>query len=285
MWTPDAYEGAPTPVTAYMSVIPKAAGFAALIRILVQALGPLSDDWRWLIGVLAVLTMALGNIVALSQRNLKRMLAYSSIAHTGYMMVGLAAYREGTGFGTDISQIIGLRGVSSVLYYLLAYVFMNIGAFAVLTWLEQRGRGVTLDDIAGLANTDPLPAAAMAIFMVSLMGIPPLIGFYAKYYVIVAAIEANMLWLAIAVVIASGISAYFYLRVVAVMYFSSSDQPDMRPARTQLLNAGLILLVVGNLALGLFSAGIVDLSDEWTSALTNAHVTADTQNAAQVSQP
>jgi NADH-quinone oxidoreductase subunit N len=235
--------------------------------------------------VLAVLTMALGNIVALSQRNLKRMLAYSSIAHTGYMMVGLAAYREGTGFGTDISQIIGLRGVSSVLYYLLAYVFMNIGAFAVLTWLEQRGRGVTLDDIAGLANTDPLPAAAMAIFMVSLMGIPPLIGFYAKYYVIVAAIEANMLWLAIAVVIASGISAYFYLRVVAVMYFSSSDQPDMRPARTQLLNAGLILLVVGNLALGLFSAGIVDLSDELTSALTNAHVPADTQNAAQVSQP
>ena len=278
MWTPDAYEGAPTPVTAYMSVIPKAAGFAALIRILVQALGPLSDDWRWLIGILAVLTMALGNIVALSQQNLKRMLAYSSIAHTGYMMVGLAAYREGTGFGSDISQIIGLRGISATLYYLLAYVFMNVGAFAVLVWIEQRGRGVTLKDIAGLASTDPLPAAAMAIFMVSLMGIPPLIGFYAKYYLIVAAMEADMLWLAIVIVLASMVSAYFYLRVVAVMYFGTSDSRSMA-ARTPLLNAAIILMVAGNLVLGLFSARIVDLSDDWTSALTVAQTTEGTTSA------
>ncbi len=283
MWTPDAYEGAPTPVTAYMSVIPKAAGFAALIRILVQALGPLSEDWRWLIGVLALLTMALGNIVALSQHNLKRMLAYSSIAHTGYMMVGLAAYKEGTGFGADISQIIGLRGVSSTLYYLLAYVFMNIGAFAVLVWIEQRGREATLEDISGLASTDPLPAAAMAIFMVSLMGIPPLIGFYAKYYLIVAAMEADMLWLAITIVIASMISAYFYLRVVAVMYFGSSDR-QTSPVRTPLLNAAIILLVVGNLALGLFSARVVNLSDDWTSALTVAQ-TAESPSAAQATNP
>lgn len=283
MWTPDAYEGAPTPVTAYMSVIPKAAGFAAMIRILVQGLGPLSDDWRWLIGVLAVLTMALGNIVALSQRNLKRMLAYSSIAHTGYMMVGLAAYREGVGFGSDLQSIIGTRGVSSLLYYLLAYVFMNIGAFAVITWIQQRGRGATLDDFSGLASTDPLPAAAMAIFMVSLMGIPPLIGFYAKYYVILAAMEADMLWLALAVVIASGISAYFYLRVVAVMYFSPAGSP-VRASATPLLNAALILLVIGNLALGLFSAGIVDLSNDWTSALTVAQ-TETVTDAARVDAP
>jgi NADH-quinone oxidoreductase subunit N len=284
MWTPDAYEGAPTPVTAYMSVIPKAAGFAAMIRILVQGLGPLSDDWRWLMAILAVLTMMLGNIVALSQRNLKRMLAYSSIAHTGYMMVGLAAYREGTGFGNDLQDLIGTRGVSSLLYYMLAYVFMNIGAFAVLTWVQQRGRGVTLDDIAGLASTDPLPAAAMAVFMVSLMGIPPLIGFYAKYYVILAAMEADMLWLAIMVVIASGISAYFYLRVVAVMYFSAGEQTDTRSIRTPLLNAAIILLVIGNLALGLFSAGIVDLSDDWTNALTVAQ-SGDAPDAAQVNNP
>ncbi|MCO5223240.1 MAG: NADH-quinone oxidoreductase subunit N [Thermomicrobiales bacterium] len=284
MWTPDAYEGAPTPVTAYMSVIPKAAGFAAMIRLLVQGLGPLSEDWRWLIAVLAVLTMMLGNIVALSQRNLKRMLAYSSIAHTGYMMVGLAAYREGTGFGNDLENIIGTRGVSALLYYMLAYVFMNIGAFAVLTWIQARGRGVTLDDVSGLASTDPLPAAAMAVFMVSLMGIPPLIGFYAKYYVILAAMEADMLWLAIAVVLASGISAYFYLRVVAVMYFSSSDVTNTRSVRTPLLNASIILLVIGNLVLGLFSAGIVDLSEDWTNALTVAQTT-DGADAAQVTNP
>lgn len=283
MWTPDAYEGAPTPVTAYMSVIPKAAGFAALIRILVQGLGPLSDDWRWLIGILAVLTMSLGNIVALSQQNLKRMLAYSSIAHTGYMMVGLAVYHESSGFGTDISQIIGLGGISATLYYLLAYVFMNVGAFAVLVWIEQRGRGVTLKDISGLASTDPLPAAAMAVFMVSLMGIPPLIGFYAKYYLIVAAMEADMLWLALVIVLASMVSAYFYLRVVAVMYFGTSDNRTMA-ARTPLLNLAIILMVAGNLALGLFSSRIVDLSDDWASALTVAQST-ESPSAAQVTNP
>jgi NADH-quinone oxidoreductase subunit N len=228
--------------------------------------------------------MLLGNIVALSQRNLKRMLAYSSIAHTGYMMVGLAAYREGSGFGNNLQDFIGTRGVSALLYYMLAYVFMNIGAFAVIVWVQSRGRGATLDDFSGLASSDPLPAAAMAIFMVSLMGIPPLIGFYAKYYVILAAMEADMLWLAVVVVIASGISAYFYLRVVAVMYFSPGEQPDMRSLRTPLLNAAIILLVIGNLALGLFSAGIVDLSDDWTNALTVAQG-GDAPDAAQANTP
>ncbi|MCC6675021.1 MAG: hypothetical protein IT339_07485, partial [Thermomicrobiales bacterium] len=139
------------------------------------------------------------------------------------------------------------------------------------------------EDISGLASTDPLPAAAMAIFMVSLMGIPPLIGFYAKYYLIVAAMEADMLWLAITIVIASMISAYFYLRVVAVMYFGSSDR-QTSPVRTPLLNAAIILLVVGNLALGLFSARVVNLSDDWTSALTVAQ-TAESPSAAQATNP
>ena len=278
MWTPDAYDGAPTPVTAYMSVIPKAAGFAAIIRILIQGLGPLRDDWHWLIAILALLTMAFGNIVAIAQRNIKRMLAYSSIAHTGYMMVGLAAWEAtGTGFGTG-SATTGAsdNGVSSLLYYMLAYAFMNIGAFAIVAWLQHRGAGMMLDDFAGLASRHPLAAAAMTIFMVSLMGIPPLIGFYAKYYVIVAAIDADLLWLALSVVIASAVSAYFYLRVVAVMYFSE-PATEIRPYRTGLLNYGIGLMVVANIVLGLFSERVVDLADKWSGALTVAAQVASTR--------
>lgn len=269
MWTPDAYDGAPTPVTAFMSVGPKAAGFAAIIRIMVEGLGPLRDDWINLIAVLAVLTMTFGNIVALSQRNIKRMLAYSSIAHTGYMLVGLAAYQKvGTGFtglGAD-------RGISSLLYYMLAYTFMNIGAFAVITWVQHRGNGIDLDDFAGLAGSRPLAAASMTIFMVSLMGVPPLLGFYAKYYVILAAIDADMLWLAIVVVLASAVSAYYYLRVVAVMYFNPSEK-SLRGYPTGLLNVGIATLVIANLALGLFSSRLVDLADKWqVAAETTARI-------------
>lgn len=276
MWTPDAYDGAPTPVTAFMSVGPKAAGFAAIIRILVEGLGPLKDDWINLIAVLAVLTMAFGNIVALAQRNIKRMLAYSSIAHTGYMLVGLAAYQQSRAGFTGPDGSTGDRGISSLLYYMLAYTFMNIGAFAVVTWLQHRGRGMMLDDFAGLASSKPLAAAAMTIFMVSLMGVPPLLGFYAKYYVILAAIDADMLWLAIVVVLASAISAYFYLRVVAVMYFNPSDK-QLRPVSTGLLNVGIGTLVVANLALGLFSERFVDLADKWqeSPATETARVTGE----------
>lgn len=264
-WTPDAYDGAPTPVTAFMSVVPKAAAIAAGIRLLVQGLAPLRDDWATLIAILAVVTMLFGNIVALSQRNVKRMLAYSSIAHTGYILAGLAAYRVNDTFsgGTSDNQAI-----SSVLYYLLAYTFMNIGAFAVLAWIQHRGRGMMLDDFAGLAARHPLPAAAMAVFMVSLMGIPPTIGFYAKYYVIVALLNSDLLWLAIAVVIASAISAFFYLRLVATMYFSESSEPETNEASTRLLDFGILAMVVGVFALGLFSSPIIHLASEWTSALT-----------------
>jgi NADH-quinone oxidoreductase subunit N len=280
MWTPDAYEGAPTPVTGYISVVPKVAGFAAMIRILVQGLGPLDGDWVPLIAVLAFVTMALGNIVALSQRNLKRMLAYSSIAHTGYMLVGLAAYQDITGFVAAGEDVTGSRGISALLYYLLAYAFMNIGAFAVVTWVQQRGRGATIDDMAGLASTNPLAALAMAIFMLSLMGIPPLLGFYAKYYVIVSAIEADLLWLAISIVVLSGVSAYFYLRVVAVMYFNAPAVSDegrtFNP--TPLLNAAILVMVAANLLLGLLSTDIVRLGDEWRSALTVAVADTDPTN-------
>ena len=274
MWTPDAYDGAPTPVTAFMSVVPKAAAFAATVRVLVQALGPLRDDWLNLIAVLALITMAFGNIVAISQRNVKRMLAYSSIAHTGYMLVGLAAYQGGqTGFGTGAAET-GDQGIPSLLYYILAYTFMNIGAFAVVAWLQHRGAGMTLDDFSGLATTNPLAAAAMTVFMVSLMGVPPLLGFYAKYYVILAAIDADLLWLALSVVVLSAVSAFFYLRVVAVMYF---NEPDVQPraTTTPLLNIGIAAMVVANIVLGLFSADLTDLAERWSDPVDVEAAVAD----------
>jgi NADH-quinone oxidoreductase subunit N len=265
-WTPDAYDGAPTPVTGFMSVVPKAAAFAAAVRLLIQGLGPLRDDWVQIVAILAAVTMVFGNVVAISQRNVKRMLAYSSIAHTGYMLAGFAAYRAQEGFGSGATGDADL-GVSSVLYYLLAYTFMNIGAFAIVIWIQHRGRGMELEDFAGLGASHPLPAAAMTVFLISLMGIPPTIGFYGKYYVIVALIDADLLWLALAIVLMSAVSAFFYLRVVATMYFSEGREYRSH-VQTPLLNAGIAVMVVAVFALGLFSSSIIDLADTWSSALT-----------------
>lgn len=267
-WTPDAYDGAPTPVSGFMSVVPKAAAMAAMIRILVQGLAPLRDDWINLIAVLALVTMVFGNVVAISQRNVKRMLAYSSIAHTGYMMAGLAAYQIRDGFTAGGGE--AEQGVSSVLYYIFAYTFMNIGAFAVVAWIQHRGRGMELEDFSGLGTTHPLPAAAMTVFLISLMGIPPTIGFYGKYYVIVALIDSGLLWLALAIVLMSAVSAFFYLRVVAQMYFSDGA-PAGTFQSTPLLNIGIAGMVIGVIVLGLFSGPIVNLADEWSSALTLAN--------------
>ncbi|MCX7622277.1 MAG: NADH-quinone oxidoreductase subunit N [Thermomicrobium sp.] len=257
MWTPDAYQGAPTPVSAYMSVVPKVAGFAAMARVLVQGLQPLSEQWVTLLGILALVTMVYGNVVAIAQRDLKRMLGYSAIGHTGYMLAGLAAFTTGQA---------GDRSVGSVLFYLFAYAFMNIGAFGVVAWLQERGLGTTLDDIAGLAGRAPLAALVMAIFMLSLMGMPPLLGFYAKYYVILALVEAGQLWLAVAIVVMSAVSAYFYLRVVTRMYF---EEPvgTWRPVRTPLLGIGLALMAAATLALGLVSGPVLQLAQRWPAAL------------------
>lgn len=272
-WTPDAYDGAATPVTAYMSVIPKVAAFAAAVRILVQALGPISADWVNVIAVLAFITMAFGNIVAISQRNVKRMLAYSSIAHTGYMMVGLAAFRSNSGFlAPGANPTTGDSGVASLLTYLMAYAFMNIGAFAVVTWVQHRGRGMMLEDYNGLAASEPLAAAALTVFLISLMGIPPTIGFFAKYQVIVAAIEIGPVGLAlsIAIVVLSAVSAFYYLRVVAAMYFNPPER-ELRPARTGLLNVGIGAMAVVTLLGAIIGSGVtVDLADRWYRALTVA---------------
>jgi NADH-quinone oxidoreductase subunit N len=275
-WTPDAYDGAATPVTAFMSVIPKVAAFAAAIRILVQALGPIADDWVNVIAVLAFITMAFGNIVAISQRNVKRMLAYSSIAHTGYAMVGLAVYRSSSGFLTPgTTPTTGDSGISSLLTYLLAYAVMNIGAFAVVTWVQHRGRGMMLEDYNGLASSEPLAAAALTVFLISLMGIPPTIGFFAKYQLIVAAIEVGTigLILSLSIVVLSAVSAFYYLRVVAAMYFNPPER-ELRAAQTGLLNVGIAAMVLVTLLGGIAASGeMVDLAARWYRALTVAAFT------------
>ncbi|VAW31812.1 NADH-ubiquinone oxidoreductase chain N, partial [hydrothermal vent metagenome] len=207
MWTPDVYEGAPTVVTAFMSVGAKVGGFAAMMRIFVTALPDLGDTWVGAVAFLAAITLILGNVVAISQSNIKRMLAYSSIAHAGYILIAVAA-----GVATP-------NGVSSALFYMFAYLFTNLGAFAIVVALERKqNEGTMLEDYKGLAKRNPLLALAMAYFMLSLTGIPPTGGFSGKFFVFRAAIEADLLWLAIIGVITSVISGYYYLRVVYLMY-------------------------------------------------------------------
>lgn len=205
MWAPDVYEGAPTPVTAFMSVGPKAAGFAVLTRVFLSGFEPLSVDWKLVLSIVAVLTMAVGNIVALSQTNIKRMLAYSSIAHAGYALLGIIA-------GTQ-------EGISSMMNYLFIYAFMNIGAFTMIILLNtEAGKGDEIADYEGLSKTHPIAAVLMLLFMFSLTGIPPTAGFVGKFYLFLGVIDAGYTWLAIVAVIFSAISAYFYLRVVMLMY-------------------------------------------------------------------
>ena len=282
MWTPDAYQGAPTPVTAFMSVGPKAAGFAAILRILVNGMTPAATEWVPLVIVLAVITMTFGNIVAIAQNNVKRMLAYSSIAHTGYILVGLASFQlAGRCFtNSSVASASGQGGrcltgdalanalanangqaIGSVLFYTFAYVFTNIGAFAVLVWMQARNRGTTIESFRGLFVSSPATAIAMTLFMVSLMGVPPFLGFFAKYYIIVAAINANLTWLAVVVVINSAVSAYFYLRVVAVMYFQEPERP-MTPQRTRWLTTGLAVASVATVFFGIFSGPVFDLAQK-----------------------
>jgi NADH-quinone oxidoreductase subunit N len=217
-WTPDAYEGAPTPATAFMSVGPKAAAFGALLRIFVTAMGPAQPDYSLLFGALAAVTMTVGNLVAIQQNNIKRMLAYSSIAHSGYILVGLAAYRAGA--GTD-----QVTGVTALLFYLFVYMFMTLGSFAIVAYVQAgQVQAETFDDYRALGRRAPLTALAMAIFMLSLTGVPPLAGFMGKVYLILAAVHAGMTWLAVIIAINSAISAYYYLRVVIVMYMSDTTE-------------------------------------------------------------
>jgi len=209
MWTPDVYEGAPTPVTAFFSVAPKIAAMALFVRVMVGPFHALLLEWRQVIWAIAVASMILGALAAINQRNIKRLMAYSSIGHMGYALIGLAA-----------GSAVGVRGV---LIYLAIYLFMNIGTFAVILSMRRGGRMVEgIDDLAGLSRTQPAMALALGIFMFSLAGIPPLAGFFAKLYIFMAAIDSGLNILAVIGVVTSVIGAYYYVRIVKLMYF---DEP------------------------------------------------------------
>jgi NADH-quinone oxidoreductase subunit N len=218
MWTPDVYEGAPTPVTVFFSTAPKVAAFALLLRTMATPFGHLLIAWQQLIVLVSIASMVLGALAAIGQHNIKRLMAYSSIGHMGYALIGLAV-------GTP-------EGVRGVLIYLIVYVFMSAGTFACIIAMQRRGRALEeITDLNGLARTDPGLALAMAVFMFSMAGIPPLSGFFGKLYVFLAAVQAGMFTLAVIGVLTSVVGAYYYLRVVKVMYFDAPVAPfDPRPA-------------------------------------------------------
>ncbi len=250
-WTPDAYQGSPTPITGYLSVGPKIGAFALIIRLFVEALGPLRAEWLPIIWILAALTMTLGNFVALTQTNVKRMLAYSSIAHTGYMLVGLAAYAAGR-----------MDGLEGLLYYGAAYTFMNLGAFAVVAALQRRP-GVTssLDSFAGLGRREPLLGALMVLFLLSLTGIPPTAGFFGKAYVIIAAVAAGppVNVLAVIAVLNAAMAAFYYLRVVVYMYMRD-PATEVEPLRhSRFMWTGLAVTTVMTVVFGLFPERFIEI--------------------------
>ena len=238
-WTPDAYDGAPTPATAFMSVAPKAAAFAAILRIMIGALGPLGLDWSAVFAVLAAVTMTGGNVVALVQPNVKRMLAYSSIAHTGYILAGVAAYQAGA------------AASAGVLFYVFAYGIMNLGAFACLIYVDLDGtRGATLDELNGFARRNAGGALAFAIFLISLTGIPPTVGFVAKVFILGPVLDSGLVWLAVIIALNAVLAAFYYLRVVVHMYMYDVDTNAPRLLNARLLSAGLGLGALATVVVG-----------------------------------
>ncbi|HZL64562.1 MAG TPA: NADH-quinone oxidoreductase subunit N [Thermoleophilia bacterium] len=246
-WAPDVYEGAPTPVTAFMSVGVKAAAFVAFAKFFVVAGHLQWQTWVDAMIILAVVTMIVGNALALPQRNLKRMLAYSSIAHAGYLTLGLIAAGKA---GNTL-------GIGAILFYLAMYAFLNLGAFGVLIWIRaRRNYGYTLGEMAGLGRTMPWAAGLMALFMVSLTGIPPTAGFWGKFYLFTTVVQAKLTWLAIVAVIMSAVSAYYYLRIVWYMYFREAPEEQVveaEPESSQLgVQAAVVVLGLGVIVVGLF---------------------------------
>ncbi|MCA9933704.1 MAG: NADH-quinone oxidoreductase subunit N [Ardenticatenaceae bacterium] len=255
MWTPDVYEGAPTIVTAFMSVGAKVGGFAAMLRVLLMAMPEISGTWVPAVAGLAALTLIVGNVVALMQTNIKRMLAYSSIAHAGYIMIAVAASGE--------TQ----QGVSAALFYMFAYLFTNMGAFAVVMAMERKqGEGLLLDDYKGLAKQHPVMALVMAYFMLSLTGVPPTGGFSGKFYIFRAAIEAtkngsDLIWLVIIGVITSVISGYYYLRVVYLMYMTDG-KAELTGIRHPAVVTAVLVTVIFTLFLGFAPGTFFDVTRE-----------------------
>jgi NADH-quinone oxidoreductase subunit N len=233
MWTPDVYEGAPTPVTAFMATAPKVAAVAMLVRVMVSPFGHLLAQWQQLIVLVSMASMVLGALAAIGQSNIKRLMAYSSIGHMGYLLVGLAA-------GTA-------TGVRGVLIYLVTYVFTNAGMFACLIAMRRGGRSVErIADLGGLGRTDPGMAAALTIFLFSMAGLPPFSGFIGKYFIFGAAMQAHLVTLAVVGVLASAVSAYYYIRIIKVMYFDTPEAAfDARPASLSIVaGAGALFTLV-----------------------------------------
>jgi NADH-quinone oxidoreductase subunit N len=246
MWTPDVYEGAPTPITAFMATAPKVAALGLFARVLQDAYGMISGDWRQIIAFISLVSMFLGAVAAIGQRDIKRLMAYSSISHMGFALMGLAASASGVGAAAAF-------GVQSMLIYVAIYVVMNLGTFAFILSMERGGQPVT--DIGHLnlyARREPGRAIALLVLMFSLAGVPPMVGFFGKLYVLRAAYEGGLAWLALAGVLASVISAYYYIRIVYFMYFGEEGEVlDRRMAGTQwavlMASAAIMLLGVINL--------------------------------------
>jgi NADH-quinone oxidoreductase subunit N len=260
MWAPDVYEGAPTPVTAFLSVGSKAASFAMLLRIFVEGFPLMGEDWRLLFYVLSIVTMTVGNVAAVTQSNIKRMLAYSSIAHAGYVLIGVVA-------GTS-------RGVTATLVYLFIYSFMQLGAFTVIVFLRRQDVvGDELKDFSGLYLRNPAAAFAMLLFMLSLGGIPPTAGFMGKFWLFSAAIDAHYYGLALIGVLNSAISLYYYVRVVVFMYLKK-ETIGSQPKTTPALTLALAVAVAATLVLGVYPRLLFEVAEASARTLGAAGATA-----------
>ena len=260
MWAPDVYEGAPTPVTAFLSVGSKAASFAMLLRIFIEGLLPMKGDWQLLFEALAIVTMTAGNLAALTQTNLKRMLAYSSIAHAGYVLIGVVA-------GTP-------RGISAMLIYLAIYSFMQLGAFAVIVLMRRQDVvGDELKDFSGLHFRHPFAAFAMLLFMLSLGGIPPTAGFMGKFWLFSAAIDAHYYLLAVIGVLNSAISLYYYIRLVVFMYLKK-ERIGSEPVSSPSLTIALSVAVAATIVLGVYPRLLFELAERSAATLGVAGITA-----------
>ncbi len=240
MWTPDVYEGAPTPVTAFFATAPKIAAMALIVRVMIEPFGELVGQWQQIIWFISLASMVLGAFAAIAQRNIKRLMAYSSIGHIGYALIGLAA-------GTE-------EGVRGILLYLSIYIVMNLGTFACILCMRQKDVMVEgIEDLKGLSKTNPLMAFALAVFMFSMAGIPPLAGFFGKLYVFLAAIEVGLYYLAVFGVVTSVVGAFYYLRIIKLMYFDEPEEAFDRPIGREMsvvLTASTLVILLLILVLG-----------------------------------
>lgn len=248
VWAPDVYQGAPAPVSAFMSAGPKAAAFAIFLRVYMTAFESIAPRWEPVLWWGALLTMIVGNFAALTQSNVKRLLAYSSIAHAGYVLVAVAAHSE--------------IGVQAAMFYLAAYAFMNVGAFAVVTHIAGRGESrVRVEDLAGLGSRQPVTAALLSIFLLSLIGVPLTGGFFGKFYVFKAALDANLVWLTVLGLLNSAVAAYYYLRILVVMYM---HEPPEATEGLQPLSVGIQTTLwasaIATLILGIFPGFVLDFA-------------------------